>query len=69
MSEQDSNSSGGIWLLVLFGLILMIIGLPLLYGGVQLVGLGGSWYYALAGVGIIISGFAARSKALHHLAS
>ena len=57
MSEQDTDISGGAWLLVLFGLVLMIIGLPLLYGGVQLIGLGGSWYYALAGAGIIVSGF------------
>ncbi|MBN9270004.1 MAG: membrane-bound PQQ-dependent dehydrogenase, glucose/quinate/shikimate family, partial [Mesorhizobium sp.] len=57
MSAQNSTQSGGVWLLVLFGLVLMIIGLPLLYGGVQLIGLGGSWYYALAGAGIIVSGF------------
>ncbi|RUW92105.1 membrane-bound PQQ-dependent dehydrogenase, glucose/quinate/shikimate family [Mesorhizobium sp. M7A.F.Ca.US.010.02.1.1] len=57
MSDQDTNTSGGVWLLVLFGMVLMIIGLPLLYGGVQLIGLGGSWYYALAGAGIIVSGF------------
>jgi glucose dehydrogenase len=57
MSQQDTDISGGVWLLVLFGLVLMIIGLPLLYGGVQLIGLGGSWYYALAGAGIIVSGF------------
>lgn len=57
MSPQDTNTSGGVWLLVVFGLVLMIIGLPLLYGGVQLIGLGGSWYYALAGAGIIVSGF------------
>jgi quinate dehydrogenase (quinone) len=57
MSQQDTDISGGVWPLVLFGLVLMIIGLPLLYGGVQLIGLGGSWYYALAGAGIIVSGF------------
>ncbi|MDH4988382.1 membrane-bound PQQ-dependent dehydrogenase, glucose/quinate/shikimate family [Aminobacter anthyllidis] len=52
---QTSKGSGG-WLLVLFGLLMVIIGTPLVYGGVQLIGLGGSWYYALAGFGVIASG-------------
>jgi len=64
MSQQTSSRSGSSWLLVLFGVILVIIGLPLVYGGVQLIFLGGSWYYALAGLGIILSGilYALRHK-------
>lgn len=56
MAEQQKSRGGGGWLLVLFGLLMVIIGAPLVYGGVQLIGLGGSWYYALAGLGVIASG-------------
>lgn len=62
-AQRTSGGSGG-WLLVLFGLLMVIIGAPLVYGGVQLIGLGGSWYYALAGLGVIVSGilYAMRRK-------
>lgn len=33
--------------------VLVVFGLPLLGGGVWLISLGGSWYYALAGAGLI----------------
>lgn len=64
MAEQRTSGGSGGWLLVLFGLLMVIIGAPLVYGGVQLIGLGGSWYYALAGLGVIASGilYALRRK-------
>lgn len=43
-------------MLILFGLVLVIIGLSMAYGGIELIGLGGSWYYALAGAGLALSG-------------
>ncbi|KQU73797.1 glucose dehydrogenase [Aminobacter sp. DSM 101952] len=56
MAEQRTSGGSGGWLLVLFGLLMVVIGAPLVYGGVQLIGLGGSWYYTLAGLGVIASG-------------
>ncbi|WP_342641826.1 membrane-bound PQQ-dependent dehydrogenase, glucose/quinate/shikimate family [Rhodoligotrophos ferricapiens] len=47
----------GGWALVVFSLILMLIGLVLAAGGAWLVALGGSFYYLLAGIGLIVSGF------------
>ncbi len=65
MSLQPPPKKSGGALLVVFGIVLAIIGLALLLGGVQLIGLGGSWYYALAGLGLILSGilFAMRRSA------
>lgn len=39
------------------GIILALLGLSLLALGVRLISLGGSWYYAIAGAGLIISGW------------
>jgi quinoprotein glucose dehydrogenase len=44
-------------LTLLLGLLLAVIGLVLTVGGVQLAALGGSWYYLLAGLALIASGF------------
>lgn len=41
---------------VITGGILVLIGLVLAIGGVQLVGLGATWYYLLAGIALIVSG-------------
>jgi quinate dehydrogenase (quinone) len=62
--HPNPSKPGGGWLLILFGVILAIIGLPMIYGGIRLIGLGGSWYYALAGVGLVVSGilYALRRK-------
>jgi len=54
--QQTANRPGGGWLLILFGIVLVIIGLPMIVGGIQLIGLGGSWYYAIAGAGLVVAG-------------
>lgn len=48
--------SGGGWAVLVLGVVLALIGLPLVIGGVWLIALGGSWYYALAGLGLVASG-------------
>lgn len=46
-----------------FGVVLILAGLALLVGGVQLARLGGSWYYLLAGAMTLLSGLLlARAK-------
>ena len=52
----ESPRGAGGWAVVALGVLFFLIGLVLLAGGVQLIGLGGSWYYALAGLGLIVSG-------------
>ncbi|WP_157015107.1 membrane-bound PQQ-dependent dehydrogenase, glucose/quinate/shikimate family [Mesorhizobium xinjiangense] len=61
--ETTPPGSAG-WLLPLIGVILAVIGVPLVWGGVQLVGLGGSWYYVLAGLALVLTGilYFLRSK-------
>ena len=39
----------------IFAIVLGLVGLGLLGGGIYLIALGGSWYYALAGVGLAYS--------------
>ncbi|GGE50712.1 membrane protein [Agaricicola taiwanensis] len=43
-----------IWL-ILLGLVFLAFGAPILLGGIYLIVLGGSWYYALAGAGLVIT--------------
>lgn len=45
------------WYAVFIGIVLLAIGLVLAAGGVWLIFLGGSWYYAITGVLLIVSGF------------
>lgn len=55
MTRSTHPSSRPQWPLIIFGIILAIIGLMLTVGGTQLIWLDGSWYYALAGIGILLS--------------
>src|SRR5580765_807918 len=43
------------WPFLLVGLLLAVFGLPFIAGGVYLITLGGSWYFALAGAGLLVS--------------
>ncbi|WP_421728681.1 membrane-bound PQQ-dependent dehydrogenase, glucose/quinate/shikimate family [Brevundimonas sp.] len=45
------------WAVGALGVILTLIGLVLVIGGGMLIAAGGSWYYLLAGVGLVVSGF------------
>ncbi|SKA20875.1 glucose dehydrogenase [Consotaella salsifontis] len=40
---------------VILALILLVFGLPILGGGLYLIVLGGSWYYAPAGLGLVLT--------------
>jgi len=44
------------WAVGALGVILTLIGLVLVIGGGMLIASGGSWYYLLAGVGLVVSG-------------
>ncbi|MFC4254767.1 membrane-bound PQQ-dependent dehydrogenase, glucose/quinate/shikimate family [Altererythrobacter xixiisoli] len=53
---MDKTTSRGRIILAVFGVVLVLLGLPLTWGGVQLATLGGSWYYLFAGLALIVSG-------------
>jgi quinoprotein glucose dehydrogenase len=55
MPNHD-NSRKGHWLLPPLGLLIALVGLALAAGGGWLITLGGSWYYLLAGLGMLASG-------------
>lgn len=54
LSSSPPPSRG--WGLPLVGILIVIIGLPLALGGAQLAWLGGSWYYVIAGLAIVVAG-------------
>ena len=53
--EQAQPLAARIWLWVL-GAALALAGLFFLIGGGKLISLGGSWYFLLAGLGLLLSG-------------
>lgn len=56
-AKQEANASRGNYLIVaVFGTLLGLSGLFLTVKGLQLITLGGSWYYLLAGLGMAASG-------------
>ena len=56
MSTIHRERSRRGWALPVLGAILVLIGLVLAVGGGYLASLGGSWYYLLAGIGMLVSG-------------
>ncbi len=55
MTQSDTRPRPHL-LLRLFGLLLLIVGAALAVGGAYLIALGGSWYYGVAGLLILLSG-------------
>jgi glucose dehydrogenase len=56
MTGTSTHYGASDWLLMIYAVIMVILGLPLLVGGAYLVYLGGSVYYILAGIGLIVAG-------------
>lgn len=50
-----ANRGFGYWAVVVLALIMALFGIPILVGGAWLITLGGTWYYALAGLGLLVS--------------
>ena len=50
------RSGFGAWALAVFAVVLVLLGAVLAAGGAWLVALGGSFYYLLAGLGLLVSG-------------
>lgn len=55
MPHLNASTAGKVFLIVL-GTIILLMGLSMLVGGSYLITLSGSWYFALAGLGLLISG-------------
>ncbi|WP_417580421.1 PQQ-binding-like beta-propeller repeat protein [Pelagibacterium sp.] len=45
----------GFWATLAIGVVVLVFGVPILAGGVWLAALGGSWYYILAGIGLVLT--------------
>jgi len=57
IEKRGITESIGGWLTALLAMVLLAIGLALLAGGIWLITLGGSPYYAIAGIGLLVSGW------------
>ena len=58
MNEQFRNNDRIHWSLRLIGAVIgVVLGLALAIPGVQLIMLGGSWYYVVAGLAGVVAGF------------
>jgi quinoprotein glucose dehydrogenase len=53
---HDDGRRGRDWPLLVLGTITLLLGLVLAVGGAYLASLGGSWYYVLAGIGLVVAG-------------
>lgn len=56
MAEGTSTRGAAGWAVRTLAVVLILIGLVLAAGGGWLAVLGGSWYYLLAGIGLVVSG-------------
>lgn len=56
MAEIHTSKPRAAWSLTVLSISIALLGLVLLVGGVWLIALGGSWYYALAGLALVGSG-------------
>ena len=54
-SRHSSAAQAGRWAVMVLAFVLAVIGIAMLGGGIYLIVLGGSWYYALAGLLLIVS--------------
>ena len=54
-TRRDTSYSGGYVATVILAVVLAIFGILIFGGGVWLISLGGSWYYAIAGVGLCLT--------------
>ena len=61
LNRIDERRAGG-WFVTLYAIVLILVGLALLAGGVLLVRLGGSWYYVVAGVLLVVAGELIRRR-------
>lgn len=53
----ELNRGFGHWATVVLAVVMAVFGIPILGGGVWLILLGGSWYYAFAGLGLVVSAY------------
>ncbi|MEI2384091.1 hypothetical protein [Breoghania sp. JC706] len=56
--EHERSAHGiGYWLTMALAVVLLAFGLAIFAGGVWLISLGGSYYYAIAGVGLLLTAY------------
>ncbi|MFC3726060.1 membrane-bound PQQ-dependent dehydrogenase, glucose/quinate/shikimate family [Neoaquamicrobium sediminum] len=65
MADATVQSRWAAWPVLIISLVMLVGGGYLLIGGIQLISLGGSWYFAIAGAGLLLSAwFLARNHVL-----
>ncbi|MBJ3774442.1 glucose dehydrogenase [Acuticoccus mangrovi] len=54
-SAHGARRGGGFWALLALALVIGVLGAVILAGGAWLIALGGSWYYGIAGLGLVLT--------------
>ena len=54
-NSKRRDRSLGYWGVVVLAVVIALFGLPIFGGGAYLMWLGGSWYYVLAGIGLLLT--------------
>jgi len=62
MFQFSKPQGAAAWAVCMLGALMVLIGVTLLLGGIQLALLGGSWYYFIAGAGLIAAGWALMQR-------
>lgn len=57
LHASSTRARLGHWAIYLLAAVLVIFGLPIFAGGVWLLVLGGSWYYVVAGIGLLLTAY------------
>ena len=60
MDRVRQKRGASYWCLIVLSIVIIVVGLPLIPGGIWLIALGGSWYYVFAGIALVIAGIANR---------
>lgn len=57
ISHARHEHGAGHWVVMALAIVVALLGAVLLAGGSYLITLGGSWYYGLAGLGLLVTAF------------
>ena len=64
LRDWRKPTGGAEWSVGILGGVIALIGIILALGGTKLIGVGGSWYYLIAGLALIVAGLAVAQRKL-----
>ena len=62
--QRSHQNRAAVFAVTALAIVLVIFGLPIFAGGIWLLSLGGSWYYSLAGAGLLLTAYALFKRSI-----